>query len=76
MLQRIVVTLDRWSVRSLSRCVHTLDQVKIDSQHQRIGQPSEQDRMPHQPMVPLESFQRWGLDFVGTFKPATARTGD
>ena len=33
MLQNIVVTLDRWSVYSLSRCVHTLDQVELDSQH-------------------------------------------
>ena len=30
---QIVVTLDRWSVHSLSRCVHTLDQVELDSQH-------------------------------------------
>ena len=29
----IMVTLDRWSVYSLSRCVHTLDQVELDSQH-------------------------------------------
>ena len=33
MLQKIVVTLDRWSVPSLSRCVHTLDQVELDSQY-------------------------------------------
>ena len=29
----IMVTLDHWSVYSLSRCVHTLDQVELDSQH-------------------------------------------
>ena len=28
-----MVTLDRWNVYSLSRCVHTLDQVELDSQH-------------------------------------------
>ena len=29
----IVVTIHRWSVHSLSRCVHTLDQVELDSEH-------------------------------------------
>ena len=29
----IMLILDRWSVYSLSRCVHTLDQVELDSQH-------------------------------------------
>ena len=33
MLHDIVVTLDLWSVYSLSRCVHTLDKVELDSQH-------------------------------------------
>ena len=33
MLHDIVVILDRWSVYSLSRCVHTIDQVELDSQH-------------------------------------------
>ena len=33
MLQNIVVTLDHWSVYSLSRCAQTLDQVELDSQH-------------------------------------------
>ena len=28
-----MVTLDRWSVYTLSSCVHTLDQVELDSQH-------------------------------------------
>ena len=43
---------------------------------QRMGQPTEQARMPHQPILPLEPFQKWGLDFVGPFKPAAARTGN
>jgi hypothetical protein len=30
--------------------------------------------MPHQPVLPLEPFQKWGLDFVGPFKPAAAQT--
>ena len=32
--------------------------------------------MPHQPVLPLEPFQKWGLDFVGPFKLATTRTGN
>ena len=28
--------------------------------------------MPHQLMLPLEPFQKWGLDFVGPFTPATS----
>ena len=33
-------------------------------------------RMPHQPVLPLDPFQKWGLDFVGPFTPTTARTGN
>ena len=29
---------------------------------QRMGQATEKDRMPHQPVLPLEAFQMWGLD--------------
>ena len=32
--------------------------------------------MPHQPILPLEPFHKWGLDFVGPFKPVGARTGN
>ena len=32
--------------------------------------------MPHQPVLPLKSFQKWGLDFVGPFKPVAMRTGN
>ena len=42
---------------------------------QRFGQSSERARMPHQPVLPLEPFQKWGLDFIGPFTPATARMG-
>ena len=37
---------------------------------QRMGQPTEKDRMSFQPVLPLEPFQKWGLDFVGPFKLA------
>ena len=32
--------------------------------------------MPHQPVLPLETFQKWGLDFVRPFKPRTERTSN
>ena len=32
--------------------------------------------MPHQPILSLEPFQKWGLDFVGPFKPTATRTGN
>ena len=35
---------------------------------QPMGQPNGKDRMPHQPVLPLEPFQKWGLHFVGPFK--------
>ena len=43
---------------------------------QQLGQPTENVWMPHQPVLPLEPFQKWGLDFVGPFKPPTMRTGN
>ena len=32
--------------------------------------------MPHQPVLAFEPFHKWGLDFVGPFNPAAARTGN
>ena len=32
--------------------------------------------MPHQPVLPLEPIQKWGLDFVGPFTPTEAHTGN
>ena len=32
--------------------------------------------MPHHLVLPLEPFQKWGLDFVGPFKPPVMRTGN
>ena len=43
---------------------------------QRTDQPTKRDRMPHQLVVPLQTFQKWGLDFAGPFKPAMTRTSN
>ena len=40
-----------------------------------MGQPKEKYRMPHERALSLEPFQKWGLDFIGPFKTATARIG-
>ena len=55
------------------RCAPLLQVVRSMS---RLGQPTETVRMPHQPVLPLDPFQKWGLDFVGPFTPTTARTGN
>ena len=38
---------------------------------QRLGQPTIKDRMAHNPILPLEPFEKWGLDFVGPIHPPT-----
>ena len=43
---------------------------------QHMGKLNEKDHTPHQPVLPLEPFQKWGLDFVGPFKPPATRTGN
>ena len=43
---------------------------------QRISQPNECDLMLHQPVLPLQPFKKWDLDFVKPFKPATTKTGN
>ena len=43
---------------------------------QCMGQPTERARMPHQSVLPLEPFQKWGLDFVDRFKLAATQTGN
>ena len=42
---------------------------------QRMG-PTEQAHIAHQLVLPLEPFQKWGLDFVGPFKTSVTRIGN
>ena len=43
---------------------------------QQIDQPTEKDRMTLHLVLPLEPFRKWGLDFIGSFKPTTIKTGN
>ena len=43
---------------------------------QFLGQPTDLARMPHQPVLPLDPVQKWGLDFVSPFTPVSACTGN
>ena len=36
--------------------------------YQKKGRSQESTNVPHQLVLPLEPFQKWGLDFVGPFK--------
>lgn len=48
---------------------------KESVQCQRMGQPTTMDRMQDHPILPLEPFQKWGLDFVGPTKPKAKKNG-
>ena len=67
--------LEQWVMvaDNYERCNHYFQQCDL---WERVGQPSERDRMPHQPVLPLNPFQKWGLNFVGPFKLVAARTGN
>ena len=40
---------------------------------QKIGQLDNKDRMSDHPILPLEPFQKWAMDFVGPVKPTFVR---
>ena len=39
-----------------------------------MDQATEWAHMPHQPVLPLERFRKWGLDFISPFTPVVACT--
>ena len=43
-------------------------------QCQKLGQPANKDRMQDHPILPLEPFQKWGLDFIGPIKLRARKT--
>lgn len=46
------------------------------SQFQRDGYRRDVDRMSHRPALPLDPFQKWGIDFMGPFKLVAKSIGN
>ena len=54
-------------IRDVRRHVGSCDQC------QRTGTPSFRNHWPLTPIIPLAPFEKWRIDFVGPFNPASAR---
>ena len=42
---------------------------------QEMGEIVDKDRMPIHPILPLQPFFKWGLDFIGSIKPKAHPSG-
>ena len=54
-------------IRDVRRHVGSCDQC------QRTGAPSFRNHWPLTPIIPLAPFEKWRIDFVGPFNPASSR---